>query len=150
MMAAIFGHSQHSTPTLKLCPVELSSLPALLAAATPPAGAPMRCLWVCGRFQLPPLAAAIPAGSAAARILAHLTELHLDFGVGGNGALALPLLEALLPHVAHHLTHLDVRGGLGPRLPPAVAQLRGLQRLMLSYNELDDLPSGPYLESELF
>lgn len=147
MISAIFGHSEHSTPTLQLWDVELSSLPALLAAATPPAGAPMRCLRLRGRWQLSPLAAAIPAGSAAAQQLAQLAELHMDLE---EPDVALALLEALLPHIAHNLTHLDVRGGLGPSLPPAVAQLRGLRRLALPNNELADLPNGPYLESEFF
>lgn len=145
---AAAGQTAEGLGTLQIGGIQqVSSFAALLEAMYPPAAPPLRVLELEGQLDMPPVAEAIPAGSAAARQLAQLCQLCLRSDEGSGSV--LPLLKALLAHAAPTLTHLVVGGGLGAELPRCVAELRALRRLALPNNQLADLPAGPYLAGEL-
>lgn len=126
---------------------QLTCLQALLEAALPPAAGPTHTLDLPGELDVPPAAATVAPGSAAASRLVELRELRL--GSGAPGTSVLLVLEALLPCCVNHLTCLTLRGEVGAQLPSCVVELHGLRSLtFLPNHELTRLPDGPYLSGE--
>ena len=132
---------------LRVTVQQLSSLPALLEAMMPPAAQPEYAVTLEGRLEASPAAAALPSTSAAAQRLAGLRKLCLC--PENQDASVEVLLQAMVPYAAQQLTCLKVEGRIGPQLPPCVAQLTGLRRLVLNDCGLTQLPGGPFLAREL-
>lgn len=111
-------------------------LAALLPALLPPRARLARLTLHSAEVRAAELAGCAELASLRALEVLHCTSPDLDAAV-----------EALMTQ-APRLTELRLEGCLAGSLPPCVVARRGLRRLSLAANKLQELPPGDYLSGE--